>query len=97
MAPRTDQWLQDRKQVLKDTLLVAWKKVSARLPREREFFIDNLLVRIHFIIVIITWTDLAQLEFRTPHFPGRVIFFNPVSQVCSSSVLGAIPHTCDVA
>jgi len=25
----------------------------------REFFIDNLLVRIHFIIVMIRWTGLA--------------------------------------
>ena len=27
--------------------------------REREFFIDNLLVRIHTIILIIAWTGLA--------------------------------------
>jgi len=27
--------------------------------REREFFVDNLLVRIHFIIVMIRWTGLA--------------------------------------
>jgi len=26
---------------------------------EREFFIDDLLVRIHFIIVMIRWTGLA--------------------------------------
>jgi len=31
--------------------------------REREFFIDNLLVRIHFIIVMIWWTGLAPWEF----------------------------------
>ena len=30
--------------------------------REREFFIDNLLVRIHFIIVMIRWTGLAPCE-----------------------------------
>ena len=29
---------------------------------EREFFIDNLLVRIHFIIVMIRWTGLAPWE-----------------------------------
>ena len=29
------------------------------LSRERDFFIDNLLVRIHFIIVMIRWTGLA--------------------------------------
>ena len=36
---------------------------------EREFFIDNLLVRIHFIIVMIRWTGLAPCEFEFP-FPG---------------------------
>ena len=38
---------------------------------EREFFIDNLLVRIHHIIVMITWTGLAPWEFEFP-FPGRL-------------------------
>jgi len=32
----------------------------------REFFIDNLLVRIHFIIVMIRWTGLAPWEFEFP-------------------------------
>jgi len=36
--------------------------------REREFFIDNLLVRIHFIIAMIRWIGLA-FEFR---FPGSL-------------------------
>ena len=31
--------------------------------REREFFIDNLLVRIYFIIEMIWWTGLAPWEF----------------------------------
>ena len=31
--------------------------------REREFFIDNLLVRIHFIIVMIRWAGLAPWDF----------------------------------
>ena len=31
--------------------------------REREFFIDNLLVRIHYIIEMIKWTGLAPWEF----------------------------------
>ena len=30
--------------------------------REKEFFIDNLLVRIHLIIVMIRWTGLAPWE-----------------------------------
>ena len=38
---------------------------------QREFFIDNLLVRIHFIIVMIRWTGLAQWEFEF-RFPGNL-------------------------
>jgi len=41
---------------------------------EREFFIDNLLVRIYFIIVMIKWTGLApwKVEFPFPalHLPS---------------------------
>ena len=33
---------------------------------EREFFIDNLLVRIHFIIVMIRWTGLGPWGFELP-------------------------------
>jgi len=29
---------------------------------EREFFIDNLLFRIHFIIVMIRWTGLQVMD-----------------------------------
>ena len=39
---------------------------------QREFFIDNLLIRIHFIIVMIRWTGLAPWEFEFP-FPGSLI------------------------
>jgi len=46
---------------------VALKKVQ----REREFFIENLLVRIHFMIVMIGWTGLAPWEFEFP-FPGSL-------------------------
>ena len=41
---------------------------------EREFFIGNLLVRIHLIIEMIWWTGLAPCEFEFP-FPGS--FMNP--------------------
>ena len=34
--------------------------------RQREFFIDNLLVRIQFIIVTIKWTGLATWDFEFP-------------------------------
>ena len=45
--------------------------VPPRPERERVFFIDNLLVRIHFIIVMMRWTDLAPWEFEFP-FPGSL-------------------------
>jgi len=41
------------------------------LQRERKFFIDNLLVRIHFIIVMIRRTGLAPWDFEFP-FPGSL-------------------------
>jgi len=41
---------------------------------ERELFIDNLLVRIHFIIVMIRWTGLVPWEFEFP-FPGSLTCF----------------------
>ena len=41
------------------------------LSPEREFFVDNLPVRIHFIIVMIRWTGLAPWESEFP-FPGRL-------------------------
>ena len=43
----------------------------AGMRPERGFFIDNLLVRIHFVIVMISWTGLAPWEFAFP-FPGRL-------------------------
>ena len=42
-----------------------------KTQREREFSIDNLLVRIHYIIVMIKWTGLAPWEFEFP-FPGSL-------------------------
>jgi len=43
---------------------------------ERVFFIDNLLVRIHFIIVMIRWTGLAPWKFEFP-FLGSI--YRPTS------------------
>ena len=53
--------------------MVNWKNVAERFnaARERFFSIDNLLVRIHFIIVMIRWTGLAPWEFEFP-FPGSL-------------------------
>ena len=38
---------------------------------QRDPFVDNLLVRIHFISVMIQWTGLAPWEFES-FFPGRL-------------------------
>ena len=40
--------------------------------RKGEFFIDNLLVQIHFIIEVIWWNGLAPRVFGLP-FPGSLI------------------------
>jgi len=40
-------------------IFVAGEFLRIRRRREREFFIDKLLVRIHFIIVMVKWTGLA--------------------------------------
>ena len=40
--------------------------------REREFFIDSLLVRIHYIIAMIRWTGPAPWEFEF-HFAGSIM------------------------
>ena len=45
-----------------------------------EFFIDNLLVRIHFIIVMIRWTGLVPWEFAFP-FPGSLTSTYPI-KIC---------------
>ena len=46
-------------------------QIQPRIPREREFSIDNLLIRHHVIIVIIRWTGLAPWEFEFP-FPSSL-------------------------
>jgi len=43
-----------------------------RQEQERKFFVDSLLVRIHFIIEMVWWTGLAPWEFGFP-FPGSLI------------------------
>ena len=53
-----------------------------RPSTEREFFIDNLLVRIPFIIDMIWWSGLAPRKFEFP-FPGSLTSTFPV-----------IPHLC---
>ena len=55
---------------------------ASRQVREREFFIDNLLVRIHCIIVMIKWTGIAPWELARRE-ASRQVF----SSLLSSQVL----------
>ena len=41
------------------------------VEKEREFFVDKLLVRIHFIIGLIRWSCHELWEFKFP-FPGSL-------------------------
>jgi len=45
--------------------------VRLSLIEVRELFIANLLIRVHFIIVMIRWTGLAPWE-PAFHFPGSL-------------------------
>ena len=63
---------------------------------ERQFFIDNLLVRIHFIIVMIRWTGLAPWGFEFP-FPGtaRVDSWKGLLVLCRLGVFSAWLKNCE--
>ena len=58
--------------------------VSCSGPK-REFVIDNLLVRIHFIIVIIRWTGLAPGEFEFPFLGSLASTFLGNVYMCNGS------------
>ena len=49
----------------------AFNPSEGDLLQETNFFIDNLLVRIHLIVVMISWTGLAPWAFEFP-FPGSL-------------------------
>ena len=51
--------------------VAASERTVSRLLQEREFFIDNLLVRIHFMFVMIRWTGLVTWGFAFP-FTGSL-------------------------
>ena len=52
--------------------LVSVSNIPSYVYQEREFFIHNLLVRIHSIIEMIWLTGLAPWEFEFP-FPSSLI------------------------
>ena len=59
---------------LQQTLSLPYKLVTFAARKgsaspEGEFFIDNLLVRNHFIIVMIRWSGLVPWDFEFP-FPN---------------------------
>ena len=56
-----------------NTKSLAYVWLATSCPSKRVFLIDNLLVRIHLIIVMIRWTGLAPWGFESP-FPGGLAF-----------------------
>jgi len=56
------------------------------------FFVDNLLVQIHFIVEMIWWTGLAPCEREFP-FPGSNISSYPV-EGCQGEAPAAGPEPC---
>jgi len=63
-------------------LFIACREGRLQVPPAREFFIDNLLVRIHFIIVMIRWTALAS-----PGPPS--LDLSPQPQLIDSGLVGS--------
>ena len=51
-----------------------------RVAQEKEFLIDNLLVRVHFVIEMIWWTGLAPWEFKKSLFQAAVYLLNHLPQ-----------------
>ena len=83
-------------------LLTSFVTLLARVVCEKEFFIDNLLVRIHFIVGMIRWAGLAQWEFELS-FPSSLtstfLGFRDTSGqsgVCLDSSIAPTGQTCDV-
>ena len=58
-----------------------WSYADLNLP------IDNLLVRVHFIIAMIKWTGLAPWEFEFP-FPGSL------TSTFRSALIESCPNWC---
>ena len=48
-----------------------WISAGNTASGQKKFFVDNLLVHNHFIIVMIRWTGLAPWEFEFS-FPGSL-------------------------
>ena len=68
----------------------------AHTPEEIEVFIDNLLVRILFIIVMIRWTSLASWEFEFhPQIRWGLLEMPLRSGECSHGWFAFGAYTCD--
>ena len=69
------------------------------LGKGETFFIDNLMVQIHFIIEMIWWTGLAPWEFEFP-FPGSLtstFLCGRISAEMAQQELGGLfPSLCDL-
>ena len=62
----------------------------------REFFVDDLLVRIHFIIVMIRGTGLAPWEFKSPFSGSLTSTFLKQDGTPLTRSNGGVPQVCSV-
>ena len=74
----------------------SWLEVSVNRSSdaavERDFFFENLLVRIHLIIKLILWTGLAQREFKSKH---AYIYLNRPRMISARLIFGEASHAWD--
>ena len=61
-----------------------WKTLGLT---EKEIFIDNLLVRIHFFIVMIRWNGLARRKFELPSLDSLTSTFLGITDLVNPNRL----------
>ena len=76
--------------ICEQTITAAGAGFALETGGDREFFIDNLLVRIHYIIVMIRWTGLAPWEFEFSFLLSDTRVYEPQIR----ARLGATTHFC---
>ena len=83
-------------------LVVQKRALVPRAPAERDFFIDNLLVWVHFIIAMITYVYVKTVYVSTTHvyvktvyvFSGVHFIYMRASAPCRAKTGTCPAHTC---
>ena len=66
---------------------------GTRAP-EKVYFIDNPLGRIHWIIVMMRWTDLAPWEFEPLSFSHATFWMTGTHELVFCHTVAVIPADC---